>query len=171
MKALTSSTGLRLEALIVDDNANMRSLLKRILSSIGVASVEFPDASAALAAVPGIKPDFILTDLSMAPMDGLTFAQALRAAPDDSVRLIPIIMITGHTEKHHIEAARDHGINEILAKPVTTAALMHRIEQIIYRPRPYVRTKSFFGPDRRRRQKDIAAGFDRRKTQDWPAKG
>jgi two-component system, chemotaxis family, chemotaxis protein CheY len=168
MKNLTGSTGLRLQALIVDDNENMRALLKRILTRIGVASVEFPDGSAALAAVPGIRPDLILTDLTMAPMDGLTFARTLRASPNDQIRLIPIIMITGHTEKHHIEAARDHGVNEILAKPITIAALMQRIEQIIYRPRPYVRTQSFFGPDRRRHQKVIAAGFDRRKAPRTP---
>jgi two-component system chemotaxis response regulator CheY len=163
MTNLTSSTGLRLQAIIVDDNENMRTLLKRILSRIGVTCVEFPDGSAALAAIATIQPDFILTDLTMAPMDGLTFARTLRASTNDKIRLIPIIMITGHTEKHHIEAARDHGVNEILAKPITTAALMQRIEMIIYKPRPFVRTQAFFGPDRRRRNKDIAAGFDRRK--------
>jgi CheY-like chemotaxis protein len=164
MKTLTNSSNLRLHALIVDDNANMRSLLKRILMRIGVTCDEFPDGSTALAAVPGIKPDFILTDLTMAPMDGLTFARTLRASTNDQIRLIPIIMVTGHTEKHRVETARDLGVNEILAKPVTTAGLMQRIEQIIFHPRPYVRTKSFFGPDRRRRRKEMAPGFDRRKN-------
>ena len=155
---------LRQQALIVDDNENMRRLLRRMLQRLGIHCVEFPDGSAALAAVAAIRPDFIITDLNMAPMDGLSFARALRQSGDDAIRHIPILMVTGHTERRHIEAARDAGVNEILAKPVTAAALSQRIEQMVFHPRPFVRAERFFGPDRRRRKgKALAPGFDRRK--------
>jgi CheY-like chemotaxis protein len=163
MKSFSKPTGLRLHALVVDDNENMRSLLCRLLQRVGITSLEFSDGSAALAAVPSVKPDFIVTDLTMAPMDGLTFASKLRESAEDQIRLIPIIMVTGHTERRQIEAARDHGVNEILAKPVTAAALVQRIEEIIQRPRPFVRTQTFFGPDRRRRRLPDYAGPERRK--------
>ena len=63
-----------------------------------------------------------------------------------------LIMITGHTERRRIEAARDTGVTEILLKPLTMGGLIHRIEQIILRPRPFVRCDSYFGPSRRRRK-------------------
>jgi len=72
-------------------------------------------------------------------------------------------MVTGHTERHHIEAARDAGVNEILAKPITVAGLTQRIEEIVLRPRPFLRTASYIGPCRRRRANPHFAGPWRRK--------
>ena len=59
-------------------------------------------------------------------------------------------MITGHTEKHRVEAARDAGVTEFLAKPITAHNLFSRIAEIVERPRAFVRCDSYFGPDRRR---------------------
>ena len=71
-------------------------------------------------------------------------------------------MITGHTERHRVEAARDAGVTEFLAKPITAAHLFSRIAEIVERPRAFVRCESYFGPDRRRRQIDDYAGPWRR---------
>jgi two-component system chemotaxis response regulator CheY len=76
---------------------------------------------------------------------------------------VPIIMITGHTEKQRVEAARDVGVTEFLAKPITAHNLFARIAEIVERPRAFVRCDSYFGPDRRRRQIDDYAGPWRRK--------
>ena len=70
---------------------------------------------------------------------------------ESSASLLPIIMVTGHTERRRIEAARDAGVTELLAKPITAAGLFQRIEEIVHRPRPFVRTANYFGPCRRRR--------------------
>lgn len=158
----------QLKVFIVDDNEHMRILLRTVLRAMGVHHLyEFPDGEAALAHLDAVHPDFILTDLSMAPMDGLTLAKTLRQMPDENARVVPIIMITGHTERRRIEAARDAGVNEILAKPITTQGLYHRIEQIIYKPRIFVRAPNYFGPDRRRSKKaDYAGPFRRQSDQD-----
>ena len=47
--------------------------------------------------------------------------------------------------------ARDAGVNEFLAKPVTARSLIHRINLVIEHPRPFIRCSTYFGPDRRRR--------------------
>lgn len=60
-------------------------------------------------------------------------------------------MVTGHTERHRIEAARDAGVTEVLAKPITSGSLFQRISEIIERPRSFVKCDKYFGPDRRRR--------------------
>jgi DNA-binding response OmpR family regulator len=72
-------------------------------------------------------------------------------------------MITGHTEKSRVEAARDAGVTEFLAKPVTAHNLFSRIAEIVERPRPFVRCEGYFGPDRRRRQIEDYTGPWRRK--------
>jgi CheY-like chemotaxis protein len=155
----------QLRVFIVDDNEHMRILLRTILRAMGVSMLyEFADGGSALAQLGTMLPDFVLTDLSMAPMDGLTFAKTLRQLPDENARVIPIIMVTGHTERRQIEAARDAGVNEILAKPINTQGLYNRIEQIIYRPRPFVRSPNYFGPCRRRQKKTDYTGPFRRKT-------
>jgi len=154
----------QLRALIVEDNEHMRLLLRTLLHAMDVRRVtEHRDGESALADLELHKPDFILSDLSMAPMDGIEFTRRVRAGPE-TIRLTPIIMVTGHTERRRIEKARDAGVNEILAKPITVAGIYHRIEEIIVRPRAYVRSLSYFGPDRRRRADPHFTGPFRRQS-------
>jgi two-component system chemotaxis response regulator CheY len=153
----------QLRAFIVDDNENMRLLLRRLLNVLGLRMIgEHVDGASALADLARLEPDFILTDLSMVPMDGVAFTQAIRRSTDAKVRVLPIIMITGHTERSRIEAARDAGVSEILAKPVTPANLYHRIEQIILKPRSFISSATYFGPDRRRQRNPYYGGPLRR---------
>jgi CheY-like chemotaxis protein len=129
----------------------MRRLLRVLLQAMGCRQFqEAADGTAGLAQIAAARPDFILTDLSMAPMDGLDFTRAVRRLPDVADCVVPIIMVTGHTERRRIQAARDAGVSEILAKPVTPAGLLHRVEQIVLRPRPFVRSPAYAGPCRRR---------------------
>jgi CheY-like chemotaxis protein len=140
-----------LEALIVEDNAHMRALLRALLGGIGVGAIrEAEDGGRALALLEGIRPDFVLTDLTMAPMDGIAFTRALRLSHASPNPYVPVIMVTGHTERERVVAARDAGVTELLAKPVTARSLLLRIAAIVDRPRPFVRGGAFFGPDRRR---------------------
>ncbi|MDE0809430.1 MAG: response regulator, partial [Alphaproteobacteria bacterium] len=71
--------------------------------------------------------------------------------PDSPDSFQPIIMVTGHTEKARITEARDAGINELMAKPVSAKSLYRRLVSVIEHPRQFVRTKTYFGPDRRRK--------------------
>ena len=70
-------------------------------------------------------------------------------------------MLTGHTALDHVMQARDAGINEFIAKPVSVKTMISRLSSIIEHPRPYVRTTVYFGPCRRRRQ-DEHRGPERR---------
>ena len=108
------------------------------------------------------KSDLVLSDMAMKPMDGLEFTRHVRNSEQSPNPFVPIIMITGHTERHRVEAARDAGVTEFLAKPITAAHLFSRIAEIVERPRAFVRCESYFGPDRRRRQIDDYAGPWRR---------
>jgi two-component system, chemotaxis family, chemotaxis protein CheY len=153
-----------LKALIVEDNAHMRSLLRALLNSIGIKEVaEAAHGHAAIDALRERKSDLVLSDMAMKPMDGIEFTRHVRNHENSPNPFVPIIMITGHTEKQRVEAARDVGVTEFLAKPITAHNLFARIAEIVERPRAFVRCDSYFGPDRRRRQIDDYAGPWRRK--------
>jgi len=152
-----------LKALIVEDNAHMRSLLRALLNSAGVKEIsEAGHGGTALQAMRERKADLVLCDLAMKPMDGLEFTRQVRNSDTSPNPFVPIIMITGHTEKHRVEAARDAGVTEILAKPITATHLFARIAEIVERPRAFVRSDNYFGPDRRRHVDENYAGPWRR---------
>ncbi len=103
----------------------------------------------------------------MRPIDGIEFTRALRTTSDSPNPMLPVIMLSGHTEPVRIAVARNAGVTEFLSKPVSPKALYLRIEEVILRPRQFVRTKSFHGPDRRRRGDDKYSG-ERRRASDIP---
>jgi two-component system, chemotaxis family, chemotaxis protein CheY len=153
-----------LKALIVEDNPHMRLLLRSLLNALGIMSVfEASNGEDAFALLRDRQPDLILSDLSMKPMDGIAFTREVRTSHASPNPYVPIIMVTGHTERHRVEAARDAGVTEVLAKPITAGNLYQRIGEIIDRPRPFVKCASYFGPDRRRHAvADYAGPFRRR---------
>ena len=128
----------------------MRVLLRELLNSVGIREVsEAANGQAALAVLQNRQCDLILSDMAMAPMDGIAFTRHIRTDESSPNHFVPIIMVTGHTEIERVKAARDAGVTEFLAKPVTPQNLYARIAEIVERPRAFVRTESYFGPDRR----------------------
>jgi CheY-like chemotaxis protein len=153
----------KLRVIVVDDNMHMRALLRGLLQSLGIHDVvETSDGGQAFAIMRDFKPDIVLTDLSMQPVDGIEFTRMVRTRKDSPNPYIPIIMVTGHTERSRVEAARDAGVNEFIVKPITAKNLTARITTIVERPRPFVRGESYVGPDRRRRKDDDREGPWRR---------
>ncbi len=159
-----------LRALVVEDNVHMRTLLHALLLALGVKEIlEASSGEEALAMLCDKGADLILTDLSMQHMDGIALTRAVRRSDTSPNPYVPIIMVTGHTERHLVEAARDAGVTEFLAKPVTAHSLFLRISEIVERPRAYVRCDDYFGPDRRRRPGGEIPPGPRRRKEDSPA--
>ncbi len=151
------------KALVVEDNAHMRVLLRSLLLALGVKNVyEAAEGLTGFEELRNRKPDFVLSDLSMKPVDGIEFTRMVRMGKDSPNPYVPIIMVTGHTERLRVEAARDAGVTEFLAKPITAQNLLLRIIEIVERPRPFVRCENYFGPDRRRHRDEEHPGPWRR---------
>ena len=152
-----------LKILLVDDNQHMRLLLTEILRALGVRRIfEAQDGAEALQTMREIEIDLVMTDLTMGPLDGIDFVNLLRNSPDSPNPFAPVIMITGHSTMRRVAEARDAGVNEFLAKPVTARGVIHRINLLIEHPRPFIRCATYFGPDRRRRQDPAFTGPWRR---------
>lgn len=145
--------GRRLNVLIVEDNINFRRLLRTILTSIHVHDVmESEDGDSALDLLRTYPADLVLLDWKMEPMDGLTFMRRLRQGADSPNPNVPVIMVSGYTDAALIAQARDVGVNEFLAKPISAKSLMTRVIAVIDTPRPFVKARHYYGPDRRRKQ-------------------
>jgi two-component system, chemotaxis family, chemotaxis protein CheY len=154
----------QLRFLIVDDNAHMRRILRTLLHSFGSRDVyEAEDGAAGLETFTHYLPDMVITDWAMPIFDGLELTQMIRQPGANANPFVPIIMLTGHSEKHRVVAARDAGVTEFLVKPISATALYERILNLIAHPRPFIKTKSYFGPDRRRNVSPHYVGPERRK--------
>ena len=141
-----------LKILTVDDNHHMRLLLTEILRAIGVREVfEAANGAEALQTLRKTPIDIVMTDLAMQPMDGIDFVRTLRNGHQSPNPMVPVIMVTGHSTVRRVAEARDVGVTEFLSKPVTARGVIERITRVVEHPRPFVKTTSYFGPDRRRK--------------------
>ena len=67
----------------------------------------------------------------MEPMDGMTLVKTIRYSSEPMIRHVPIIMLTGHADAKRVQQARDSGIHEFLAKPVSAESLLARLLNVM----------------------------------------
>lgn len=154
----------KLRFLVCDDNPHMRRILRTLLHSFGAREVyEAEDGATALEMYSHYVPDIVITDWAMPIFDGMELTQMIRQPDSSSNPYVPIILLTGHSEKKRVLESRDAGVTEFLAKPISAKALYQRILNVVVNPRPFIKTKTFFGPDRRRNHNSSYVGPERRK--------
>ncbi len=153
----------KVRVLLADGNAHMRTLVSSVLTAIGVGHVtECADSTEALDALNKTAVDIAIIEHRLSPIDGLELARRVRDAGASAHAYLPIIMLTGSVSRDLVLQARDAGINEFVAKPMTAQALLNRLNAVIFRPRAFVKTADYFGPDRRRKQDELYEGPWRR---------
>lgn len=151
-----------LNVLLVEDDPSMRALVRDVLSAFEVGRVRsVSEGGRAYQLLRGYAADIIILDWLMQPVNGMEFLQRVRNAGDTPNPFVPIIMLTAFTALPRVEECRDAGMTEFLAKPFTPTTLYNRIESVIEDQRLFVRSSSYFGPDRRRVERPFI-GPDRR---------
>lgn len=154
-----------LSVLIVEDNVHMMRLLSAMIRTVGVDVIHaVQDPTEALELMKTNAIDFAIVDLRLPVIDGIEFTKLVRNSPDSPNPYLPIIMVTAHSERSKVEAARDAGVNEFCCKPINANTLFSRIHSIIEHPRPFIRAPNYFGPDRRRHNDPTYRGPERRKS-------
>jgi CheY-like chemotaxis protein len=156
--------------LVVDDNKQMRVLVRELLRALDIRLVaEAADADEGQRELRSHRSDLVITDLAMGRKeDGIMLAREIRLAKNSASTTVPIIMMTGHAEMSRVSAAIDAGVNTFLAKPISARSLADHVSAALNDRRPYIRTETFFGPDRRRRQHpDYPGPFRRHEDQDF----
>ncbi len=151
--------------LIVEDNQPMLDLTRSLIETFGVTSIHTAkNGDAGFRLFCDYNTDIVIADWMMKPVDGISLARRIRNDPSSPNQFVPIILMTGFTEKRRVIQARDAGVTEFLVKPFNARDLYRRIAQVIEKPRQFVRSEDFFGPDRRRKRTDGYGGPLRRET-------
>lgn len=141
----------RFRVLIVEDMSPMLRLKRAILKNFGFEEIdEVMNGADGFEMFQKRMPDIVLTDWLMKPVDGIELTKRIRGEPKSVRPDVPIIMITGYSYKTRVEQARDAGVTEFLVKPFTAQDMYKRITQVIEKPRLFVDSGDFYGPDRRR---------------------
>lgn len=143
----------KLKILLVDDYPPMRLILGGVLRELSVTRIDYAnDGEEALVKLWEVEPDIVITDTIMEGMDGLELTKRIRTGHEGVDAFLPVIMVSASTGTKAIVKARDSGITEFLAKPISPHMLYLRLCAVIASKRPFVRTDGFFGPDRRRKE-------------------
>lgn len=160
-----------LRVLVVDDSEFMLELLAKIFKELGCKSViTATDGKEAIDQIntavangnENLFFDIIFTDWAMEPMDGLSLLKWVREHPNPDIRFTPFVIVSAYSTLDWVIKARDHGVSEFLTKPVSVKSVVSRLSSIIEKPRAFVKSTNYFGPDRRRRNATFN-GPDRRK--------
>lgn len=111
--------------LVVDDDANFRLMMTSVLSASSFIVDDVSGGSLALEKVKQTRPDLVLLDAIMEPMDGFETCRLLRKNPD--MADVPIIMSTGLGDEGSINRAFDSGATDFIVKPINFSILTHRL--------------------------------------------
>ena len=147
----TSSLFAKVNIVIADPDIKVATLAKKILTTLGCNRIFIvSDGNDVLTLMQEEKIDIIITDWKLKTISGIDLAIHLRKSLDSPNRMIPIIMLTTHSDRSDIELARDAGVTEYLVKPFSAKTLLERLYAIVEEPRSFIVCQSFVGPDRRR---------------------
>jgi CheY-like chemotaxis protein len=116
--------------LIVDDEADLRALMRKTLERAGYELVEAADGREAIRSFRERTPALVITDIFMPEMDGLELIMTLR----DHVPLVPIIVISGggrHQDGTAALAARALGAKVVLTKPFTSDDILTAVRRLL----------------------------------------
>ena len=153
----------RMTTLVVDSNAHMRAILSAILQGFGIGEiVQVSNSTSALQILRGKSIDLIICEYQLSPLDGLELSKTIRTSEDSLNPMVPLLMLTAHSEIEKVKSARDAGVTDFMVKPVSATGLYERIVKIVEQPRQFVRNREFSGPDRRRQSGADFEGKDRR---------
>jgi len=149
-------------ALVVDPTANMRVMVSGLLEGLGMTQrAGVGNVAEAVEHLFNNDTSLIICEADLGDVPGVDFVNAIRWAADSPARQVPVLMIAAELEREDVAAARDNGVNELLLKPVTGQSLQARIRHIFDKVRPFIESRTFVGPCRRRRDRPFQ-GKDRR---------
>jgi two-component system chemotaxis response regulator CheY len=123
-----------LKVLIVDDEEPMRTLIGRMLERLGVSAVFHADDGArGFAEVLRSRPDVVLCDIHMHPVDGHEFLRLVRESNEDGLRDLPVIFLSGDNLLNTLQRASRRHVDAYLVKPMSREDLKMQLDIIIAR--------------------------------------
>jgi len=160
-----SSNPRHIPVLIADDNRNIRKLACEVLRGASFNKLfQASDGENLLQMTAQLKPRIVITASRLPSLSGLEFTRLVRAGYEMVDPALSIIVMTTTPTTAFLAAARESGVDEMLACPFTPAALLARVEAVLVRPRRFIKSASYVGPCRRRRMLQDYGGALRRES-------
>ena len=151
--------------LIVDGDGFAINILQQILRGFGAAEqISAGNGAEAKAVLERQRIDLLICEARLTDMRGAELIRWLRRLEDNEMRAMPIIVLTGYTERSSVAELRDAGANLVVRKPASPQALLARISWAAASPRPFVVAEGYAGPDRRFKFEGVPDGVGRRSS-------
>ena len=139
---ITKADFSQLTILVVDDSEFVRRLVLEMLSGFGVGKILLAEsAQEAFARMEIARPDLIICDWQMHPVDGLAVLRKLRLQPSEDYPRIPFIMLTGHNSTDDVTTAIGEGADSYIVKPFSSATLMTHLLKVILADKGHLDTR------------------------------
>ena len=139
------------KVLVIDDEHYMRKVVRTLLMSLGVRTIyEAADGQGGLDLIRSMAPHVAIVDWEMPGLDGRAFVRTVRSPATFPYPDIPIIMLTGYSERSRVLEAMEIGVHEFLLKPVSSQALSDRLAAVLLKPRKVIRRGDYYGPEPRK---------------------
>jgi two-component system chemotaxis response regulator CheY len=123
-----------LKILVIEDQSAIRAMVTRYLRSFGCQAIfEAEDGETALPLLAAERPDLVICDVAMKPVDGFELVARMRRLPE--VSATPVIFLTGQGRAEAVRKAIALDADAYLVKPVPPAVLRERIEKVVARAR------------------------------------
>lgn len=141
---------LRVILLDPDPAKHHLEMIRSVLMLLDVVRIrDAPDTHRLFERLKHFQADVLIAAVS--PTEAVTLAEAIRRHPESPNPALPIIVVSTPMTPYEVSGLRDAGITEMLVHPITVKALAVRMESAALRPRSFVRSDRFVGPDRRRK--------------------
>jgi DNA-binding response OmpR family regulator len=132
----------RARVLVVDDEADIRGLVRAMLERAGYDVEEAPNGRAGLRALFASPPDLVVLDVTMPELDGWQTLGRIREVSD-----VPVVMLTARGSEVEKVRGLSHGADDYVTKPFGRAELLARIQALLRRARPRAGTPETYADD------------------------
>lgn len=129
---------------VADDQSFSRRLIRSAVSGLGRV-IECRTGFEAIETVEQQRPGLLILGMRLIGLDGMEVTQFLRRATN-GIQFTPVILISGRTTQSSVLGAVAAGVHEYVARPFSLKTLRMRAEGVLSHPRPFVRTRIYFGP-------------------------
>ena len=129
-----------IRVLVIEDEPHIRLIIISLLRQIGYRKIdEASDGTSGMRAFLHMRPDVVLCDIHMEPVNGLEFLRKVRSLPNEEYSEVPVVFLTSDKQKDTVLNARDLHVDGYLAKPVSQKKLAERLDAVLVRPKSTAR--------------------------------
>ena len=144
----------QLKVLYVDPNERAHTVVRTILNAMEIKKCNsLFETEGLFKELSRRPPDILITEYKLDDIDGLELIRRIRQDDKAPDHYLPIILLTGHTERRIVAGARDAGVHHVLAKPISIQQFYGAISWLVTNPVPFIQSGEYYGPDRRRKER------------------